>query len=103
MSRPTTLAASESDEGGRAMERTDMATPEKSITRDKLSMTNSQSPQKTKPTRCYPPGDALELTLASPFLTRGQCAVRAQLCVVNAWSMRGYARFEHFPETNRGI
>src|SRR5438046_320368 len=35
------------------------------------AMTNSQSHPKTKPARRYPPGDALELTLDFPFLTRG--------------------------------
>ena len=72
------------------MERTDMATPEK--TNDKFSTTNSQPPPKTKPTRCYPPGDALALTLAFPCLRavktgsmRGQCAAK-----------RAKARFELF-------
>src|SRR6266581_733452 len=74
------------------MERTDMATPEKIIKNDKFPMTNSQSPPKSKPARCYPPGDALELTLAFPFLTRGQHRIMrghvAELCA----AMRGNAR-----------
>src|SRR6266446_4300657 len=45
------------------MERTDMATPETSIINHQFSMPNSQSAKNTQPARCYPPPDALQLTL----------------------------------------
>src|SRR6266404_4537622 len=68
---------------------TDMATPEK--INNQRQILNDQFSIASKHQACpmLPACDALELTLAFPFLTRGHGRIMRGQCAVNARSMRG--------------
>src|SRR6266700_317961 len=92
MSRPPTLAAPEPGEGGRAMERTDMATPEKINNRRQTPNDQFSIPSKNQARPMLPACDALALTLVFPFLTDGQDRIMHGHVPGYARSMRTKAR-----------